>query len=77
MGRNVDRWEQIGRIFEEALDREPATRRTFVTEACAGDADLQNEVASLLRAHEQAGSFMEWPFVAKDGATSWRAGGRA
>src|SRR5215472_2209254 len=69
MGRHVDRREQIGLIFEEALDRDPATRRTFVTEACAGDDDLQNEVASLLRAHEQAGSFMETPFVRTASAT--------
>src|SRR5262245_14418392 len=66
----MDRWEQIGRIFEEALDRDRAARLTFVTEACAGDADLQSEVATLLRAHEQAGSFMEQAFVANDGAAS-------
>jgi TolB-like protein/Flp pilus assembly protein TadD len=66
----MDRWEQIGRIFEKALDRDPAVRSTFVTEACAGDGDLRREVESLLRAHEQAGSFMEEALVASDGAMS-------
>ena len=68
--KNVDRWEQIGRIFDEALDRDPVARSTFVTDACAGDVDLQSEVVSLLRAHEQAGCFMEQSLVTNDGAMS-------
>lgn len=66
----MDRWERIGRIFEKALDRDPAVRSTFVTEACDGDGDLRKEVESLLRAHEQAGSFMEQPLVANGGKMS-------
>ncbi len=55
------RWEAITRIFGAALDREPSQRKKFVSEACAGDVDLEREVHKLLMADEGAGSFLEKP----------------
>jgi eukaryotic-like serine/threonine-protein kinase len=53
------RWQTITRIFEDALDKHPNNRGQFVREACAGDSELESEVAKLLAADENAGSFLE------------------
>ena len=42
-------------LFLEALDRPKADRAAFLTEACAGDADLRGEVESLLAFHAESG----------------------
>src|SRR5882672_7570895 len=46
-----------------ALEREPAGRATFISEACAGDDELRREVESLLAAHEDAPEFIDEPVV--------------
>src|SRR6516225_4587123 len=47
-------------IFTGALDREsPPERAAYLDEACGGDAALRERVDALLRAHEQAGGFLE------------------
>jgi serine/threonine protein kinase/tetratricopeptide (TPR) repeat protein len=47
-------------IFSGALDREsPPERAAYLDEACAADAALRERVEALLRAHEQAGGFLE------------------
>ncbi|MFC1597048.1 protein kinase [Planctomycetota bacterium] len=49
-------------IFQKAIEIEsPDQRRTFVEEACSGDAGLRVQVEALLDAIEQAGSFLESP----------------
>src|ERR1700730_1340074 len=53
------RWQEIDRVFEAALEREKDQWPAFLDQACAGDEELRREVESLLRAHEQAGSFIE------------------
>ncbi len=45
------RWQEIDRIFAEALEREPGARSEFLDEACAGDKQLRAEVESLI-AHD-------------------------
>ena len=54
-----ERWQQIDQILEAALERERNEWAAFLDLACAGDEELRREVESLLRAHEQAGSFIE------------------
>jgi len=47
-------------IFTGALDRDSGPQRAaYVDEACGGDAALRGRVDALLRAHEQAGGFLE------------------
>jgi serine/threonine-protein kinase len=58
-----ERTTRIGKIFEEALERPPGERRSFLAEACGDDADLRKEVESLLDADSRAGDFMERPVV--------------
>jgi eukaryotic-like serine/threonine-protein kinase len=55
------RWQAIAKIFEAALEKSQAERRKFVQDACAGDSELESEVAKLLAADEAAGSFLEGP----------------
>ncbi|MCX6623851.1 MAG: protein kinase [Acidobacteria bacterium] len=43
-----ERWKQIEGIFHQAVELDAAGRRRFLDEACAGDAELLGEVASLL-----------------------------
>ncbi len=61
------RWEQIKRIFDEAIECAPEQRAQFVADACAGDEALRADVEALLVAHEEASSFIEHP--AADEAT--------
>ncbi len=54
-----ERYEQIGKLYNAALEREPTPRAAFLAEACAGDGTLCGEVESLLAAYKQAESFIE------------------
>ena len=47
----VKRWQEIDRLFDAVLEREPSERVSFLADACAGDDDLRREVESLLAAH--------------------------
>ena len=58
-----DRWQQVDSLLQSALERPPAERDAFLRSTCAGDQDLESEVRSLLRAQEQAGSFLESPAI--------------
>jgi serine/threonine protein kinase/tetratricopeptide (TPR) repeat protein len=47
-------------IFNEALDCPSAEERSaYLDRACEGDADLRAEIESLVRAHGEAGAFLE------------------
>ena len=47
-------------IFSAALERDPTGERAaYLDEACAGAPDLRDRVEALLRAHGQAGRFLE------------------
>src|SRR5215208_2971826 len=59
------RWQRVKEIFDGALERHSAEREAFLDRACDGDTDVREEVESLLRSYEVAGSFMEAPAVAQ------------
>jgi serine/threonine protein kinase/tetratricopeptide (TPR) repeat protein len=48
MNLTPERWQQIARIYELAVDHDVAARAGFLSEACAGDEALRREVDSLL-----------------------------
>src|SRR5262245_49510704 len=50
-------------IFKQALILPPRERGRFLDAACGDDAELRQEVESLLEAHEAASGFMERPAV--------------
>ena len=58
---NAGRWQQINQIFHEALDRDAASRETYLQRATAGDPELLQEVQTLLTSHARAGEFLDRP----------------
>ncbi|HMC66964.1 MAG TPA: serine/threonine-protein kinase, partial [Gemmataceae bacterium] len=58
---NSERWKQVDKLLQAALERPLAARAEFLRQACAGDEALEREVQSLLAAQQEAGSFLESP----------------
>ena len=56
-----ERWQQIDKLLEAALEQEESQRKAFLKEACGGDEALRQEVESLLE--HQSEHFMEEPAV--------------
>jgi serine/threonine protein kinase len=56
---SAERAARAEATFNSALERPAAERAAYVTEACAGDEDLQARVGELLAAYERAGGFLE------------------
>ena len=57
----ADRWQTIDRLFHSTLSCAQEKRAGFLSQACGDDEALRVEVESLLRAHEQDGSFLDLP----------------
>ncbi len=55
---DAQRRRHVGEILAEALGRSDAQRYAYLREACAGDAELEAEVRSLLDAAHGAGRFL-------------------
>ena len=49
-----NRWEEINRLYNAAVEVEEKERTTFLEKACQGDQELRREVESLL-AYDQKG----------------------
>lgn len=60
-----EKWQQVRKIFDDALRRKPEERAKFVEEACDEDQLLLAEVESLLSSLGSAESFLETPAIAK------------
>jgi hypothetical protein len=43
-----EKWEQLDKLLHTVLERPPAERNSFLTQACAGDEWLEREAHSLL-----------------------------
>jgi hypothetical protein len=56
-----DRWQQIEKICQSALELAKSRRRAFLDEACAGDQELRREVESLLQFDSRGDRFIEQP----------------
>jgi len=55
----VTRWQQIERLFHDALERPLEERAAFLDQACAGDGSLRREVDALLASPATANRFLE------------------
>jgi serine/threonine protein kinase len=53
------RWHRIGEIYHSAVPLSRSERAAYVTSACSGDSELQEEVESLLHADDSSGGFLE------------------
>ena len=58
-----ERWKQVDRLLQRALQRPSDQRDAFLREVCGGDTTLEQEVRSLLSSGQRAGSFLERPAV--------------
>src|SRR3984957_998605 len=58
-----ERWKKIDSLLQSVLERPPGERDAFLRQACATDQALETEIRSLLRAQQQAGSFLESPAI--------------
>jgi eukaryotic-like serine/threonine-protein kinase len=56
-----ERFEEIARLYEAALELAPGERTAFIDGACGADEGLRREVESLLEADERAGDFIARP----------------
>ena len=63
---NAERWQEIETVLQDALDRPPLERASFLEDVCAGDEELKSEAATLIAAYEEAGDFIEQPAIARD-----------
>ncbi len=57
-----ERWQRVARMYESALEREPAARGAFLAEASGGDDELRREVESLL-AHDSTPVLIDRPML--------------
>jgi predicted Ser/Thr protein kinase len=51
-------WQRVRDLFEEAIDREPGEVTAWLVAHAADDAEVRDEVLSLLAHHSNAGSFL-------------------
>ena len=61
-----NRWKQVETVLQDALDRPPQERGSFLDQACLNDDELRNEAATLIAAYETAGDFIEQPALLSD-----------
>ena len=61
MAMTPERWQQIKAVLEEALERDPLERESYLDEVCAGDSALRAEVEALIESHTRSGDFIESP----------------
>ena len=54
-----ERWREVARIFEEAVEHSDADRAAFLNRECASDPALREEVESLLAAKADGSSFLK------------------
>ena len=57
----AERWQQVERVYESVLAKDPSERASFLEDACAGDDALRQEVESLLAYQERSEDFIESP----------------
>ena len=58
-----DRWQEISRVFNAVLEKEPRRRGEFLATECGDDERLRDEIELLLTAHENKDSFIDSPEV--------------
>jgi eukaryotic-like serine/threonine-protein kinase len=60
---NNDRWNHVDQLLQSALDIPAGERDAYFRNACAGNQRLEEEVRSLLAAHDRAGRFLDAPAI--------------
>ena len=60
---NGERWKVVNEILDAALEIAPHRRDQYLSDACAGDRALMEEVKSLITCDRRAGNFLEEPAI--------------
>jgi tetratricopeptide (TPR) repeat protein/predicted Ser/Thr protein kinase len=60
----AERWKDVERLFQSALDLPRDEHDAFLKRRCAGDVALEQDVRALLRSAEEAGGFLSGPAIA-------------
>jgi serine/threonine protein kinase len=60
---DTDRWNHVDQLLQSALDIPAAERDAYLRNACGGDQRLEEEVRSLLAAHDRADRFLGAPAI--------------
>ena len=58
-----DRWNHVDELLQSALDIPAVERDAYLRNACGGDQRLEEEVRSLLAAHDRADGFLAAPAI--------------
>ncbi len=58
-----NRWQRVFAIFEQAIERSPEERASFLDRSCGDDALLRRGVEELLEAHAEKTMFLDRPIV--------------
>jgi eukaryotic-like serine/threonine-protein kinase len=56
-----ERWQQIERLYDAVIKREPNERTALLKEWCAGDDELRREVEWMLAHQQEAAHFIQVP----------------
>jgi serine/threonine protein kinase len=68
---NPERWKQVCEVLDRTIALPEPDRAAFLDSACGGDQQLRDEVESLLRSHQKAGSiFLRHPAADLNSALS-------
>jgi serine/threonine protein kinase len=59
-----ERWQQVSRIYHEALARDSGDRASFLRDACRDDEALRQDVESLLAQPASEETFLREPALA-------------
>jgi serine/threonine protein kinase/tetratricopeptide (TPR) repeat protein len=70
-----DRWNRVNRIFHAALDAEPGQRSALVASLADSDPELRSEVERLLKADDDAGSYLDAPLLSAEALSAELAAG--
>jgi serine/threonine-protein kinase len=80
MGEHSDpaweRWEEVDRLFDAAIDLPESARDSFLTRACGGDRELHDAVRALLAAEARSAGMFEAPDAGVTRAALWELSAR-
>jgi len=60
---DAERWKRVDELLQAVLRVPPERQQEFLRQQCGGDAELFDEVRSLLTSDRKAGSFLDSPVV--------------
>ncbi len=58
-----EKWQEISKIFNTALELKTSKRMTYLNEVCGDDAEFRREIEALLEANDEKDSFIDSPKV--------------